>query len=80
MILDLVVRPPGQALGNLRPTVAQLPVLLAHYVLFLLGPFAFPDGRICASKQAGRNRWDVHYVPDDKRSAPLTPSAPFTLS
>ena len=53
MILDLVVRPPGQALGDLRPAVAQLPVLLAHYVFFFLGPFAFPDGRICYSKRAG---------------------------
>ena len=51
MILDLVVRPPGQTLGYLRPTVAQLSVLLAHDVLFFLRPPTLPDTRICSEAE-----------------------------
>ena len=46
MILDCVVRPSWQLVGDLGPTVAELVVRLEQDVLFGLSPGSLDDGRV----------------------------------
>lgn len=47
MVLHLVVRPPGQKLGDLRPAVSELCPGLGHNALLVRRPGVLLDRRVC---------------------------------
>lgn len=47
MVLDLVVGSSRQQLGDLRPTIPQLPPSLGHDAFLLGAPGVLLDGRVC---------------------------------